>query len=111
MLLEIIKILFIISAIMFSFLIVIHKQYTLKVKDNVKISNFVAIIAFSLVAYIVGAFLIAILSGSIKYKILMILFAISPFVIGKFSTYRRIKIFSLIQIIVMLIGATVVYLK
>ncbi len=111
MLIGAIKILFIVAAILLSILIIIHKQYTSKVKDNVKISNFVAVIGFSLVAYIICAIIIGIFYGGLIYRILMFLFAICPFIIGKMATYQKVKLYSSIQIIVMLASCAVVCLK
>ena len=111
MLIGLVKILFIISAVLFSLLIVLHKYVTKKIKDNVKISNFVAVIGFSLVAYIICAFVLGIFSGGIKYKILMFLFALTPFIIGKTAQYQRIILFSSLQMTIMLISAVIVCVK
>ena len=111
MLLSALKIIFLISTVVFSLLIIIHKQFTLKVKDNIKISNYVAIMAFCLVTYIICAILLGFMLDDIKYKFLMMLFALSPFIIGKIATYGKIKLFSSLQIIVMLISIAVTCLK
>ena len=111
MLLNIIKIVFIMSTILFSVLIILHKRFTLKIKDNIKISNYVAAIAFFLVAYIISALLIMIISTGIKFKLLMLLFAIMPFIVGKFAQYEKIKLYSAIQIIIMVFSAIIVSVK
>ena len=110
MLLAVLKSIFAVSAILFTLLIFLHKQFTKRVKDNIKVSNFVATMAFSLVIYIICAILIAVFIPSIKYKILMIIFALSPFIIGKFATYEKIKLYSLAQITIMIVGAIIVWL-
>ena len=111
MLISAVKILFIISAVLFSLLIILHKQFTLKIKDNVKISNFVAVIGFSLVAYMLCALILSAVMGGVKYKMLMISFALMPFIIGKMAQYQKIRLYSSLQIIIMLISAVVVCLK
>jgi len=111
MLIGALKLLFLTSTILFAVLIFFHKNFVEKIKDNVKKSNFVAFIAFSLVAYIVCAMLLAIISGGIKYKILMMFFAIFPFIIGRMATYQKIKLYTMSQILIMLISAIFVCLK
>lgn len=111
MLISALKLLFLISAILFAVLISFHKSFIEKIKDNVKKSNFVAFMAFSLFVYIICAILLAVVSEGIKYKILMILFAISPFIIGKIATYQKIKLYTMSQILIMFISAIFVCLK
>ena len=111
MLIEIIKLIFIASAILFSILIIMHKKITLKLKDNVKTSNFVAIIAFSLFAYIISALLIMFFISGLKYKILMLFFALCPFIIGKIATYQKIKLYSMFQLAIMIISAVIICIK
>ena len=110
MFLNTLKILFITSAFLFPFLLILHKYYMTKVKDNVKISNYVAFTAVFLVIYIIGALLLAIITGGIKYKLLMIFFALCPFIIGKIAKYEKIRLYSSIQIMIMLFSAAVVCL-
>ena len=110
MLFTIIKSTLALSAILFAALIILHKQFTKRVKDNIQVSNFVATIAFSLVIYIVCAIFAALFIPSIKYKILMIIFALSPFIIGKFATYEKIRLYSFAQITIMIVSAIIVWL-
>ena len=108
MLIGTIKILFSISAILFCLLIILHKQFTLKVKDNVKISNFVALIAFSLVAYIICALMLGIFTGGIKFRVLMLVFAVMPFIIGRTAKFHTYKLLNSLQMLIMLISAVIV---
>ena len=111
MLLMILKILFAISAIAFSGLVIFHKKYTSKEKDNIKISNFVATMAIFLSLYIICAAIILAIYGGLKYKVLMLMFLLSPFIIGKFATYQKIKLYSIIQIMIMLVSSVIVCIK
>ena len=111
MLFGIIKILFAISAVIFSFLLILHKSYTKKVKDNMKISNYVALIAFSLSIYILCGIIAVIMLQGLKFKFIMFIIALCPFIIGRFATFQKIKLYSIIQILIMLSGVAVIYLK
>ena len=106
-----IKIMFALCAFMFILLIFAHKKITSKIKDNVKVANYVAIIAFSLTIYICCAVIITFFIPEFKYKILMLLFAFSPFIIGKFATYQKIKLYCLLQSVIMIVSVAVAYLK
>ena len=51
------------------------------------------------------------LFSGIKYKIMMIFFALTPFIIGKMATYQKVKLYSFVQILIMLFSAAVTCLK
>ena len=92
---------YIISGLLFIVLLLGHKFYIKNQKDNIKISNYVAAMGFSLAFYVVLGLILSIFS---RFHIIMLLFALSPFIIGKFATYKTKNIFAYIQVICMLIS-------
>lgn len=104
MLLRILEYTFIVIGILFCLALIFNKTYICKIKDNIKKSNYVAGIAGLLVLYIILAFITGILIPGVYNKIIMILFAISPFIIGKFATYDKEIVFTSIQFLCALIS-------
>lgn len=107
----IVEMTFIASCLIFSVLIILHKAVVSKLKDNIKISHFVAVIAFFLALYVILALLMVFLLKSLLYKAIMLVFALSPFIIGKLATYKKEKLYSFIQVLTVLLSAIVVILK
>lgn len=110
MYLRIFEILFIISGILFVSLLILKNFISSKIKDNLKISSFISFIAGILLLYIILAIILVFLENKIIYKIIMAIFALSPFIIGKLATFEKIKIYSFIQIIIAVISIICVYL-
>ncbi len=98
------KILFILCGIMYIISVILHKKYFSKLKDNSKISDYVALIALFLVFYILFGLLIFIFEKSILYKTIMLIFSSSPFILGKIATYEKEKLFTLIQFIAIILS-------
>lgn len=98
MLLNIFNSLFIFSGILFVILVILHKIHFSKMKDNVKLSHYVAAIVLSLFVYIICALAIAIISNNNITKATMIISALLPFVIGKVATYEKEKFYTTLQI-------------
>ena len=69
-----------------------------------KASHFVALMAIFMALYIVSGIILAFFIPNVLSKALILLFALSPFIIGKLATYKHEKIYSLIQIICVLIS-------
>ena len=93
------KTLFILSGLLFVLSIIIHKLFVSKIKDAMKISNFIALMAIFMALYIIFGIVLA-----FRYNPIYIIFALSPFIIGKLATYQKEKIYSIIQIICVLIS-------
>ena len=108
MLIKILPYLIILTSILYTISVILHKLYISKQKDNLKASSFVAFIAGMLFLYIILCIALAIFSPVITKKIILLLFAISPFIIGKLATYEKEKLYSIIQIVIMLISSCVV---
>lgn len=98
------KIIIAVSGLLFVLSIIIHKLFVSKIKDNMKISHFLALIAIFMALYVISGILFA-----FKSNILFILFALSPFIIGKFATYEKEKIYSFIQIFCVLLSIVILF--
>ena len=94
---------FIIFSLILILSILLFKLIISKSKDNIKSSSFVAIIAIFLALYILMACIIALF----KNDLIMGLFAISPFIIGKLATWEKEKIYTIIQILTIM--ASIIY--
>ncbi len=99
MLLKVSENIFIIFAVLFGLALIINKIYIVKLKDNLKKSDYIAGIALLLAMYVVLSLIVGILIPTIYKKASMILFALSPFIIGKLATYEKEKIYAVIQIL------------
>ena len=102
------KIIFAISGLLFILSIIIHKLYISKQKDIMVASHFVAIMASLLGIYILSGLLLVFFMPNLIHKILVLLFALSPFAIGKIATYNTEKIYSTIQAVCVLISVVFV---
>ncbi len=101
MLLNTLKIIFITSAIVYILTVIIYKIIVQKNK-SIKSSFLTVLIGFSLLIYLIAALLIIIFNPVLVNKIIMLMFFISPFVIGKLATYEQEGFYSLIQILIIL---------
>ena len=110
MYLKILEILFIISGCLLVLLLSLRNFISSKIKDNLKVSAFISFIAGILLFYVILAILLAIFEKVGVYKVIMAFFGVSPFIIGKLVTYKRVKIFSIIQILLAAISVICVYL-
>lgn len=106
--LELIKTFFVLSGIIFTILFAIRVLG--KFKDAGKLSAFVSVIAISLILYIIFAIILAIFVQDYSHKVILILLAISPFLIGKLVNYEKLKFYSTIQIICAILGVVFVLL-
>ena len=105
------KMIFMISGFLFVLSIIIHKLYVSRMKDMMKASHFVASMAVFMGIYILSGIVLAIFIPQIINKIFILLFALSPFIIGKFATYEKEKFYSLVQIICVLISIVFVFIR
>lgn len=108
MCLKIFEILFLLTAIILTILLIIREFGITKKLSPMRASDFVSSIAGFLFAYIIFAILLSILISGWVNKCVMIFFAISPFIIGKLVTYQKVKIYSIIQILCVILS--IVYL-
>lgn len=100
----IVKGIFIITSIVLCSLLTIYKTYLSRQKRTSKTSVFVSFIAGFILFYSLFAIILAISVNKIPTKIGILLFGLSPFIIGKFATYKTETIFCWTQIMIVLSG-------
>ena len=110
MLIKGLKILFSIICVLLPLLMVLQKLWVSKIKDNMKKSDYVAFLAIVLGLYIILGIILAFVIPDIKNKCIIAFFALSPFIIGKFATYKTEVLFSIIQMITIVISGIFVIL-
>lgn len=110
MYIELFKTIFIIISIIFVLLLSLRNYISYKIKDNQKISAFISLIAGFLLLYVIFAIILSVLLPDIFKKLLMIFFGFSPFLIGYFATYEKVRFFGFLQIILAVISIICVYL-
>ena len=67
-------------------------------ENNNKISPVIAFIAGLILLYIFLGLILTIFLPTVKYKLIILLFTLSPFIIGKLVTYKKLKFYSIIQL-------------
>ena len=98
------KSLFLVFSILLALFLLIYKLFICRLKRTPKISLYVSGIAGMMLCYILSAIMCVIFEQGILNKILYIFFGLSPFLIGKFATYKNESFFSYIQISVIILG-------
>ena len=98
MLLRIIEYIFIIIGFLFAISLILNKIYIANLKDNLKKSDYIAGIAILLAMYVVSAIIVGVYIPTIYKKLVMTIFGLSPFIIGKLATYEKEKFYTIIQI-------------
>ena len=68
-------------------------------KPFVKQSAFVALIGGMFIFYVLLGFVLTVLLPGLLQKLIIFVFAISPFIIGRVVSYKKLKIYSIIQIL------------
>ena len=101
------KMLFVLIGIIFALLLTVRTFCNFK--NNKILPVFVSFIAAALVLYVVSALLSVFLLPNISDKIIMLLFAASPFIIGKLVTYPKLKFYSIVQILSIIISIAYIY--
>ncbi|MCI1273224.1 MAG: hypothetical protein LKG27_02180 [Clostridiaceae bacterium] len=99
MLLIVLKYLFIAIGSLLAILITCGKLFVFKLKDNILVSNYTASIAGGFFLYAISAISLIIFAPNLIDKMLMLMFGLSPFIIGNLATYEKENVFTVIQII------------
>ena len=86
-------------ALILTFLLFIRELGITKKLSPMRASDFVSSIAGFMFFYVILAFLLAIFVKGMQVKFTMALFGIMPFVIGKIVTYKKVRFYSIIQIV------------
>jgi len=98
------KIFFCIVAFLLGVFLSIRMIFSSKFENNNKLSPFVAMIGGLFLFYtLIGLFLGIIYPGLLK-KLMILTFAISPFIIGRLVSYKSLKIYTTIQIICVILS-------
>ena len=92
------KIFFISISVILTLLLSIYKLVICKLKRTSKVSLYISIITGFLFFYIISAIVLSIFTPSVT----VLLFGISPFIIGKFATYEKENFYSWAQIFLIL---------
>lgn len=81
-----------------------------KKMEPLKASAYVSSVAMMVFIYVINAVLLAIFLPSLQSKLIMLLFAFSPFIIGKISNYPNLKYFNTLQILCVIMGGAYILL-
>ena len=92
------KIIFIIFAFLLFSLLSIYKLFVSKQKRTEKTALFVTFVGAILLLYVLSGVLYGIFAPTLINKAVIVIFAVSPFIIGKFATYEKENYYSFLQI-------------
>ena len=98
------KIIFIICAVVFFSLMCLYKLFISRQERTEKTAIFVSFMGASLLLYVISGFLFGIFAPTIINKFVIVLFALSPFIIGKFATYEKENYYAFLQIFCILLS-------
>lgn len=104
----IIKYSYIVAALLFVLSVVIGKLFIFNKKDASFISDYCAGMAIVLGAYVFLSLAFVFIFPDVFSKGLMFFFAMSPFLIGLVATYNTEKLFTVLQLLIIL--GSVVYI-
>ena len=110
MLALIFKYLFVINAIILGSMIIYGKLFVFKKKKPQFVSDYCATLAGSIGAYSLLSIAMAWFLPETNAKLLMLGFAVSPFLIGLLASYHTEKYYTLIQILVIALSTAYVLL-
>lgn len=104
MCLKIFELIFVFISLSLAFLLIAREIGITKHMSPMHASDYISSIAALLLGYIIISFIIAVFAQGIFNKIIFLFFCASPFIVGKFVTYKRLKIFSVLQILCVIIS-------
>ena len=104
------KYLFILIASLLSILLSIRTFHTDMFMKNNKLSPLMALLGGLFLLYVFAGVLLAIFLPTIKNSLVIIFFALSPFIIGKLVSYKTLKTYSIIQILCVIFSLVFVML-
>lgn len=102
MLTTVVKGLFLVTALIFASMIVYGKIFVFKKKHPAFVSDYCATIAGVLGCYSVLSLVLVWLFPSTSAKLIMFLFAFSPFLIGLLANYHTEKYYTVVQVLVII---------
>ncbi|MCM1265700.1 MAG: hypothetical protein NC200_05830 [Candidatus Gastranaerophilales bacterium] len=98
MLTSILKYVYAVNALVLSVMIIYGKLFVFKKKEATFVSDFCAVITFFLCTYVILSLLYVGILPNLLGKVLMLIFACTPFVYGLLANYYSEKYFTAIQI-------------
>ena len=96
--------------IMLSVLLSIRTFFPNIFKNSNKFSPVMAFLGSLFVFYVLAGLILAIFMPTFVYKCILLLFAISPFIVGKLVSYKTLKLYSIIQILCVILSVAFVIL-
>ena len=96
---------FIAAGVLLALMITVFKLFIQKKKRTEKTVLYTHILIWVFVLYIASAFLLALFAPKTANKAAAVFFAVSPFIIGRFASYKYETVFSIIQIFCALLSA------
>ncbi|GEM_PF-1495737 len=110
MCLVILKICFALFGILLALNIALCEFGFTKKMSGMRASDFLSYVAVTMFGYILAALvLVFFVHGGIN-KVLIALFGISPFIIGKVVTYHKLRFYSIIQIAIITLSAVYIFI-
>jgi len=109
MCLTVLQYLFIFISFLLASLIAVQIFYISKFKSDYA-EHFVPVLTSILLFYIILAFALVVFLHGCLSRAIMLFFAVVPFIIGKLVTYKKVGLYSLIQIMCVLASAVFVIL-
>lgn len=104
MFIKIFEILFLIlSSVMALQLTLLMFNITKRLKP-MRASDFVSSVAAMTIFYIINALVLALFMPQISSKFVMVFLAFAPFLIGRMAEYKTHKIFTIVQILIIICG-------
>lgn len=92
MYIDILRYIFGFSGLIFAFLLSILTFY-----HSPKLSKYVPLIAGLLILYCLTAILLVFFAPNNLYRLILLIFGLSPFIIGRMVSYEKLKKYSFIQ--------------
>ena len=99
------KYMFTLFALILAFMIIFFKLHMQNKNRTEKTAVYVSFIVWSFVFYVISAFLLAFFIKDTTNKIILIIFGLSPFLIGKFASYEKENLYSYLQVFCAIISA------
>ncbi len=99
----------VITALLF-LLILLGNLFIFDKKHPVIVGRYATVITVFIVLYCISAFFLLFKGGAVNRLVIGFLL-LSPFIIGKLVTYKTIKIFTFVQLLVLVLGYGYVYYR
>ena len=96
--------LFIFVSLVFTILLILREFGITRKLSPMKASDYVSGIAIFLILYVISTFLLVVYHQNLQFRITMALFGIIPFAIGKAVNFKRVKTYSIIQILCVILS-------